>query len=441
MSQIGFEKTSLTIDRINVPNDIEQLIKYEQLIKNNPKNIAFHLNKNPDTRNAISCITWKRVDYKKEWFKLEVNPTTLSEEPNTRKLQIFLYENLWIDVNTDNNNPLKKFSKWIIDWLIIWNTELVMKIIEVWPKKFLETLANEFLSIDWLKKIAEWLWKTLIELLSLDSYKTWKSVSELWLITSWAWAIWWWVKKVWKLSIKQAWKIWTKTTLRNITSKSLNVTWKTLNTTWTVLQAPAVLTWKWINVAKQWIKNISEKVWLVSAIDTTKEVIKETLQTSETITKVKQKVDTVLWKTKGVEETTSTIESKSPISTVQDDVKSNVTEILWSEIRDFEKLWVDDIAKLWDKERLKVASLYLKWKTLYPEQEKAILKAHEIGIPNEKGNFEIWDLRKKYIILEESWFTSNEIRILMEKWVCWQISTERLTQLEVKWSTLRKKSR
>lgn len=373
MNQIGFEKTSLTLERSNVPNDMEQLIEYEQFIKNHPKNIAFHLNKNPDTRNAISCITWKRVDYKKEWFKLETNPTTLSEEPNTRKLQTFLYENLLIDVNTDNNNPLKKFAKWVIDWLIIWNTELVMKIIEVWPKNFLETLANEFLSLDWLKKIAEWLWKTLVEILSLDSYKTWKSVSELWLITTWAWAIWWWVKKVWKLSIKQAWKIWTETTLRNLTSKSFNFTWKTLNTTWTVLQTPTVLTWKWVNVAKQWINNLSKYSWLTSAIDTTKEVIKDTLKTSETIKNVKQKVDTVLWKTKELEETTSSIETKSPISEVQDNVISNVAEILWPSIEELEKAWLprDYIKSLQEIGLNNSDIIRLKWwweKTLHREE-------------------------------------------------------------------------
>lgn len=50
--------------------------------------------------------------------------------------------------------------------------------------------------------------------------------------------------------------------------------------------------------------------------------------------------------------------------------------------------------------------------------EKTSLTLETSNVPNEKGNFETWDLRKKYIILEESWFTSNEIRILMEKWVC-----------------------
>lgn len=79
---------------------------------------------------------------------------------------------------------------------------------------------------------------------------------------------------------------------------------------------------------------------------------------------------------------------------------------------------VDLMTELKQKERLKAGSFYLKRKKFTPEQEQAILKAHETGIPNKDGKFSVWDLRKKYIMLEKAWFNDNEIRTLMEKGVC-----------------------
>ncbi len=79
---------------------------------------------------------------------------------------------------------------------------------------------------------------------------------------------------------------------------------------------------------------------------------------------------------------------------------------------------MEDIARLGDKERLEAGSFYLKWKKFPPEQEKAILEANNVWFPNKEWKFDIWDLRKKYIILERAWFNDNEIRTLMEKGVC-----------------------
>jgi len=109
---------------------------------------------------------------------------------------------------------------------------------------------------------------------------------------------------------------------------------------------------------------------------------------------------------------------KSPeIKWVISDTNKKVNEVIPKKQVDFNKMLVEDIAKLWDKERLEAGSFYLQRK-LTPEQEKAIIKAHEVWFPNKDWKFDIWDLRKKYIILEKAWFNDNEIRTLMEKWVC-----------------------
>lgn len=99
------------------------------------------------------------------------------------------------------------------------------------------------------------------------------------------------------------------------------------------------------------------------------------------------------------------------------ETNKKIENILPKKEVDFNKMPVEDIAKLWEKERLEAGSFFLQRK-LTPEQEKAIIKAYEVWFPNKDWKFDIWDLRKKYIILEKAWFNDNEIRTLMEKWVC-----------------------
>ncbi|MGE4443535.1 MAG: hypothetical protein AB7E37_00905 [Candidatus Altimarinota bacterium] len=86
---------------------------------------------------------------------------------------------------------------------------------------------------------------------------------------------------------------------------------------------------------------------------------------------------------------------KSPeIKGVISDTNKKVNEVIPKKQVDFNKMLVEDIAKLGDKERLEAGSFYLQRK-LTPEQEKAIIKAHEVGFPNKDGKFDIGDLRKK----------------------------------------------
>jgi hypothetical protein len=56
---------------------------------------------------------------------------------------------------------------------------------------------------------------------------------------------------------------------------------------------------------------------------------------------------------------------------------------------------------------------------LSKEQKDAILKAHNIWNRLENWNYSIWDLKKKVKILQKAWFDNHEIRILLDKWICW----------------------
>ncbi|MBW7954513.1 hypothetical protein H3C61_01745 [Candidatus Gracilibacteria bacterium] len=82
---------------------------------------------------------------------------------------------------------------------------------------------------------------------------------------------------------------------------------------------------------------------------------------------------------------------KSPeIKGVISDTNKKINEVIPKKQVDFNKMLVEDIAKLGDKERGEAGSFYLQRK-LTPEQEKAIIKAHEVGLPNKDGRIYIID--------------------------------------------------
>lgn len=107
-----------------------------------------------------------------------------------------------------------------------------------------------------------------------------------------------------------------------------------------------------------------------------------------------------------------------------------VNEIVPKKQVDFSKMLVKDISKLWDKERLEAWSFYLKWKKFTPEQEKAIIKAHEVWKDRAWAwiyNYNHVEISQKSRILKEAWFSLEERRLLMEKWVCGKESLEQLS--------------
>ena len=290
------ELTSSVLEINNAPsNSMEQLLKYKETFKKSPDSITFALRNNPRTKQSVSCIAglsyYESVSRK---HPIENNPTSLSEEPNTREVQSIIYKELWIDVNTNANLPAKKFLKWAIDWLIVGNLELVMNIKEKWVLNFLALIKDQLTSVEGWKKIASSLWKTVTELFSGDAYKTWKSVAELWLITTWSWALWWWFKKIWKEAIMLSWKIGTKTVIKEWISSSIYMTWRTLEWAGSALQIPTKAAWKVTEIAWKSIKKLSNKVWLTVAVWSVVEGSKEVLSKSEIVKSVKWKVADII---------------------------------------------------------------------------------------------------------------------------------------------------
>lgn len=83
-------------------------------------------------------------------------------------------------------------------------------------------------------------------------------------------------------------------------------------------------------------------------------------------------------------------------------------------------------ANLSKTERIEKVNSVL-WITLSPEQEKVIIDTH-----NKLSKWIFWNdlatIRKMNIELKKAWFSKEEIRILMEKWILWN-----LTQAERTW--------
>lgn len=140
----------------------------------------------------------------REWLESQVQKETrerLDKEAMISEARTMLYEKLWIDNNQNNNNALENFEKWIVDTLILDNYDLAIQVWETNWKVILESL-KQLASWEWLKKVAESIWESIWDLLSWNAYERWKSVAELWLITTWVWA--------WAYVWRKWFKLWMK---------------------------------------------------------------------------------------------------------------------------------------------------------------------------------------------------------------------------------------
>ncbi len=179
---------------------------------------------------------------------------------------------------------------------------------------------------------------------------------------------------------------------------------------WEVIKQMAVALWKsvvdlfsgnsyekWKSVAELWLITIWAWVWAI--------VWKKWLK---------------LWMKKFAKNRINkeNLVSSPNVKNVIGNVNKKVDNIVPKKQFDFEWSVVEDIAKLWDKDRLEAGSHFLK-RELNPKQEKAILQAHNIW-DSWIWNYSIPELKQKVEVLQEAWFESNEIRTLLEKWICWK---------------------
>ncbi len=262
----------------------------------------------------------ERQDIERLNLQDELDKKVLIQEAKT-----ILYEQLWIHEDHNKNSKTEMFLKWIVDILVIDNYDLAIQIYQTNGSVIIDGL-KELMSWEWIKKIAEALWESIVDLFTWNAYQKWKSVWELWLVWTWVWAT--------MLIGKKAVKVWIR------------------------------------EIAK--VRRHKEK--LVNNSEIKSEIIN---------TNVK-------------------VEAIVPKKQI-----------------DFDKMLESDIVKLQDKDRIEAGSFFLQRK-LTPEQENAIIKAHNTWTPNENGKFSVWDLRKKYIILQNKWFLPNEIKILFDKKICWK---------------------
>lgn len=136
-----------------------------------------------------------------------------------------------------------------------------------------------------------------------------------------------------------------------------------------------------------------------------------------------------------------TLSEKDKYWVLKDNPLDEVRDLKWKKLekikktQDFWKMWLEEVAKLDNKDRIKAWEVFLN-KKFNKIQEKAILEAHEIWIERVWSwinNYTPEELRQKAEILKKAWFSLEERRILMQKWICGRIdSFEFLSWIELK---------
>jgi len=204
-------------------------------------------------------------------------------------------------------------------------------------------------------------------------------------------ASWEWLKQVAKAIWESFW---------SLLSWNAYEKWKSVAELWLIW----TWVWAWVYIWKKWVK-----LW-----------IKE-------ISKLRVNKERIVESTK--------------IKNVINDTKINLDNIISKKELDFKDLVIEDIAKLWNKERVKAWKEFL-WKDITPSQENAIIKAHEVWINREwawLNNYTFKEKLEKVKILDDAWFDKSDRRILLEKWVCWkEVDLSNIDDVVEKLSTLEK---
>jgi len=162
--------------------------------------------------NSLKDFIWKQNqdkqklwEYIKNLEKITHNETreNLDKEIFRNEIKIFLYEKLWIDNEQQNNSSIENFIKWVIDWWILDNYDLLLQIYKSNWKIILDWLS-ELASWEWINKLIEAIWEDINTLWEWNTYEKWKVSAEvvLWLLTVWVWVT---------ANIAKKWvKIWIK---------------------------------------------------------------------------------------------------------------------------------------------------------------------------------------------------------------------------------------
>jgi len=116
-----------------------------------------------------------------------------------------IYNFLEINKDTYKNGLWWQLIKWIVDELIIWNSELVEAIYESDGQVLIQMVEHIF-SAEWLKEIAIQLGISVKDLFIWNSYERWRAIGQLWLVSSGWWlALWGWKKVIKSITNIEKW--------------------------------------------------------------------------------------------------------------------------------------------------------------------------------------------------------------------------------------------
>lgn len=380
----GREQQKSTLDNLAVAD-----------ISKRPESVAAALQQSQKANEVAGRIVWpERANQIQQNNPHDTNPNTLSKDIEVAKIQWAIYESLGIDKNTDSNNPIKKFTKWMIDGLFVGNVEIVMMIKNEGIEKFLTAIRTQFSSLEGIGQILKAVWMSIWDLATGDAYKRWKSLAELWLITTGAGAAGSLAKYAGKTAIRASVRVGEKTLLRTAASQTLHAIGRTSEVVGTWLQLPA----KWVKkVAVETGKvvgAISEKtgvsatlragvkVWseiyersgAKKVVEWMKQSIKSTLDTGiaalgavEAIQSVKGKVGELLETTPPIKEEMLRIEEQKVIESINSvEIARQVAwlEALWfpeTLARDMIESWLLNEKFLWWELLKRFETLEKKW--------------------------------------------------------------------------------
>lgn len=129
----------------------------------------------------------------KETLKQNIKTET-KESLNIEKLiqdtKLALYDKLWINFDLQKNPDVKKFLKWLIDWLILNNIETLHQIINAWIDNFIAQV-KELLTISWVLEFVNSLKDELTNIWDIFA-----KPYDWWVVIWWygLWFIWKWFK-------------------------------------------------------------------------------------------------------------------------------------------------------------------------------------------------------------------------------------------------------
>jgi len=104
------------------------------------------------------------------------------KELQIKEMQTSLYEKLWINLELEQNPDIKKFVKWLLDWLIVNNLEEIEQLLESSINELVEmfeSLLNPEILAELIKQLVNELWDIWNTL--EDPYKWWLAIWVLWI--------------------------------------------------------------------------------------------------------------------------------------------------------------------------------------------------------------------------------------------------------------------